>query len=394
MNLPTLDDVEVNGKKVLVRVDLNVPMQDGVITNDARIRAVLPTIRRLHAAGATVILLSHLGRPKSDADIQYTLEPVSKMLSSMLDANIEFHKNWIDGFPCKENTINVCENVRFLSGETNNDQKLSKKIAALADIFVMDAFACAHRAHASTTGVIEYIDTSVIGPLMEQEVNTLAKVLIAPKAPVVAIIGGAKVSTKFKVLENIISKVNHLVIGGGMANTFLAAQGYDVGNSLFEPDFIPEAKKLLALADSLEVNIILPVDAVLGKEMSDNSESKVVSVNEIEKPWMILDAGPESLKPIIACIKTAETILWNGSLGANEYMPFASGTKKLAEAIAESKAFSIAGGGDTIAAIESFQVVDSINYVSTGGGALLEYLEGIKLPVIATMEQKYIRNLE
>lgn len=388
--LPTLDGLDLQGKRVLVRVDLNVPMQDGIITNDARLKAIIPTLNRLIESGATIILLSHLGRPKSKDDFQYSLEPVAKLLSNLIEREIAFQKDWIDGIDVKAQSINLCENVRYFSGETSNDLGLAKKMASFADIFVMDAFACAHRAHASTTGITNFIEKAVIGPLMEKELNTLSKILRVPEAPVVAIIGGAKVSTKFKVLENILGKVNHLVIGGGMANTFLAAQGYKVGDSLYEPDFIDEAKRLLALADELQVNVILPIDVIIADKFASDANYKVAAIDAVEDNWMILDAGPKSLEPIVECVLNAKTILWNGSLGANEIDIFANGTKTLSESIAKSSAFSIAGGGDTIAAIESFGVSDGIDYISTGGGALLEYLEGIELPALIAIQNSHI----
>ncbi|MBT4964077.1 MAG: phosphoglycerate kinase [Francisellaceae bacterium] len=387
MGLPGLDTIDIAGKKVLLRVDLNVPMFNGKISNIARIKAILPTLKILIARGATVMLLSHLGRPKSiDDHDTYSLAPVAEALNKLISTEVIFHRDWINGFELQSGMINICENVRFLSGETSNNFELSKKMASFADVFVMDAFACAHRAHASTVGISKFIRTSVIGPLFENELENLKKIMNEPASPMVAIIGGAKVSTKFKVLENIITKVDHLIIGGGMANTFLAAQGYNVGNSLYEIDFVQEAKRLLNIAKQQSTQIVLPIDVIVGDELSNTATTMIVPVDNVEAPWKILDIGPESLHPVLELVAKAKTILWNGSLGANEFKPFATGTEKLAKAIAISLAFSVAGGGDTIAAIESFAVSEDINYISTGGGALLEYLEGIELPVIAAIE--------
>jgi phosphoglycerate kinase len=387
--LRSINDVVVTGKRVLIRVDFNVPMKNGVITDDTRIRETLPTLRQLLASKAKVFVVSHFGRPVPGKDnAEFTLLPVANKLKELLQYPVHFAAEWLQGVDCKAGELVVCENVRFLAGETENDENLSRTLASLCDIFVMDAFACAHRAHASTEGIAHFAPIAVAGPLLLKEIEALDKVLNNTNKPTVAIVGGSKVSTKLTILEQLINKVDILIVGGGIANTFLAAKGYNVGASLYERDLLNTAKKLLA---NNKCQILLPQDAVVANEITEQAVSTVKIITEINENDKILDIGSETIELYAEQLQKANTILWNGPVGVFEYESFANGTKQLAQAIAKSKAYSVAGGGDTIAAIKQFKVEEEISYISTGGGAFLEYIEGIILPGIGVLQQGWYK---
>ena len=382
-------DIDLKGKRVLIRQDLNVPMKDGKITEDTRIRASVPALQQALAAGAAVIVLSHLGKPTEGlVEAKFSLEPIAKRMSELLGKPVRFETNWLDGVSINPGEVVLCENVRFNKGEKKNNDELAQKMANLADVFVMDAFATAHRAEASTHGVAKYAKIACAGPLLVAELEALGKALEKPEHPLLAIVGGSKVSTKVQVLETLLNKVDQLIVGGGIANTFIAAAGYNVGKSLCEADFIPKAKELLALAKQRGAEIPIPTDVVVAKEMSETAVATVKKVNEIAADEMILDIGPETSKKLAEIIAKAKTIVWNGPVGVFEMDQFAAGTKAITEAIAKSGAFSIAGGGDTLAAIDKFKVADKISYISTGGGAFLEFLQGDKLPAVAILEER------
>lgn len=389
MPVTKMADLDLNGKRILIRQDLNVPVQDGKITSDIRIRASLPAIKLGLDAGAAVMLMSHLGRPtEGEFDPAASLQPVAECLSELLGTPIRLEKNWIDGIDIKPGEIVLCENVRFNVGEKANSPELGKKIAALCDIFVMDAFGTAHRAQASTHSVIEHASIACAGPLLSRELEALGKSLNNPESPVVAIVGGSKVSTKLTVLKTLADKVDQLIIGGGIANTFIAAAGYSVGKSLYEADLIDDAKALIAAAKVNNSDIPVPVDVVCAKEFSESAVATIKNVSDIDEDDMVLDIGPKTAKQYAEILKSAKTIVWNGPVGVFEIDQFAEGTKTLALAIADSDAFSIAGGGDTLAAIDKYAIKDRISYTSTGGGAFLEFLEGKELPAIAALEVK------
>lgn len=381
-----MEDLELRDRRVLIREDFNVPKNDkGEITDDSRLTASLATIRKAYQAGATVIIMSHLGRPtEGHYDSDLSLEPVAKKLSSLLCIPVAFEKNWIDGFKAEHQSITLVENVRFLTGEASNDCSLAKKMAQLCDIFVNDAFATSHRAHASTHGVAKYAATACSGPLLKKEIEVLTKALNRPERPLVAIVGGAKVSSKLDIINSLAKRVDHLIVGGGIANTCLKSEGFEVGASLYEYDMIEVAAQIMKSS----AKIPLPKEVVCGKEFTSETPARTISIDEVEKDDMIMDVGPRSMKVIKNVIENAGTILWNGPLGVFEFQNFANGTKELAEAIANSKAFSIAGGGDTLAAISKFSVAEQISYISTGGGAFLEFIEGKKLPAIEILEQR------
>lgn len=385
----SLAELDLNQKRVLIRVDLNVPMQAGKITNDARLKAIIPTLQFALNANARIILISHLGRPEEGVYTEnLSLKPIAEHLSVLMEKPVRFVKDWLQGVTVEPGEMVLCENVRFNIGEKANDINLAKKMAALCDIFVMDAFATAHRAEASTVGVAQYALIAVAGPLLLAELTALEKALKNPKRPLVAIVGGSKVSDKCLLLGSLLDKVDTLIIGGGLANTFIAAQGYSVGGSLLESTFIPEAIKLLADAKNKGVALIVPVDGVVAKTLSENAKTRVAnfSNNDIEMDEKILDIGPKTSQLIDTIIQQAGTIVWNGPLGVFEMPPFEIGTQRLANAIASVKAFSLAGGGETLAAIEKYGVSQKISYISTGGGAFLEYLEGKTLPSVAALE--------
>jgi len=384
MNIKQMTELDLNQKRVLIREDLNVPIKEGVVTSDARIRAALPTIKMAIDQGAEVILMSHLGRPtEGQFETQYSLQPVANDLSSKLGIEVQLITDWSNGFDVPKGQIALLENVRFNKGEKANDDALSQAYAKLCDIYVMDAFGTAHRAQASTHGVAKFAPVACAGPLLANELNALETALATPAEPVGAIVGGSKVSTKLMVLETLADKVDQLIVGGGIANTFLAAAGYPVGKSLYEPDLIPAAKALMS-----KVNIPLPTDVVVGKEFSETAEARVIAVEDVESDDMIFDIGPKSSSQLAEMIKTLGTIIWNGPVGVFEFDQFAEGTKTLSLAIAESAGFSIAGGGDTLAAVDKYEIADQVSYISTGGGAFLEYVEGKELPAVALLKTR------
>ena len=383
-------DLDLKGKRVLLREDFNVPINDdGKIISDVRIRAALPTIKHVLAQNGAVILLSHRGRPlEGSYDQAYTLAPVAQCLQKLLEKPVKLIYPWVDGFDIQPGEVVLCENVRFNEGETSNNAALAKKIAALGDVFVMDAFATAHRAHASTHGVACYIPVACAGPLLMNEVTAINQAIEAPAKPVVAIVGGAKVSTKIDVLKNLVKKVDTLIVGGGIANTFLAASGFPVGKSLYEANCLNVAEDIFHLAEELGVDIPLPADVVVASEFSSDAPATVRDVKDVSENDMILDIGPKTSEAYRKHLQQANTILWNGPVGVFEFPAFSKGTETLANTIANSSAFSIAGGGDTIAAIEKFAIQNAISYVSTGGGAFLELLEGKTLPGIEVLQQR------
>lgn len=384
-----MKDLDLKNKRVIIREDLNVPMDHGVITHDERIQRALPTLQAAIKAGARVMVLSHLGRPtEGEEDSALSLAPVAAALSRALGQEVPLWKDWlnVEKYPFettpKPGQVVLCENVRFLKGEKANDESLAKKMASSGDVFVMDAFATAHRKEASTYGIAEFAQEACAGPLLETEIDALTKAFHEPKRPLVAIVGGSKVSTKIQLLESLIKQVNCLIVGGGIANTLLVAAGFDVGQSLYEADWVEAAKKLLQLAKEKNVALPLPVDVVVAKEFSANSPAFIKRVSEVDKTDRIFDVGPLTVQSYLPFIEKAGTIIWNGPVGVFEWDAFSQGTKALAEAIAASDAFSVAGGGDTLAALDKFNVFDKISYVSTGGGAFLEFIEQGSLPAI------------
>lgn len=386
--LVKIADLDLTGKTVLVREDYNVPLKNGEVADDTRIRATLPTIQQLLEAGARIILVSHLGRPKAgEYDDKFSMAPVAKRLSELLGYNVPLIKDWVNNFDMGDNNVVLCENARFEKGETEDDEALSRKMAQMCQVYINDAFATAHRAQASTHGVAKYAAVAAAGPLLINELKALTKALREPAKPVVAIVGGAKVSTKLTILESLSEKVDQLIVGGGIVNTFLKAAGYEIGKSLYEPDLVDVARRLMDKARSQGCEIPLPVDVVCGKEFDENTLAVTKPVADVEADDMIMDVGPETSEILNSHIERARTIVWNGPLGVFEFEQFSQGTKSLANAIANSDAYSIAGGGDTIAAISKFNVAEGISYISTGGGAFLEFLEGKKLPAIVLLEE-------
>ena len=384
MNFKRMTDLDLAGKRVLIREDLNVPVKDGKVTSDARIRASLPTIEHALKAGAKVMLMSHLGRPtEGEYAEEFSLQPVADHLGKLLGRDVPLVKDWLDGVDVAEGQVVLCENVRFNKGEKKDDEALSQKMAALCDIYVMDAFGTAHRAQASTHGVGKFAPVACAGPLLANELDALGKALNAPEKPLVAIVGGSKVSTKLEVLESLSDVVDQLVVGGGIANTFLAAAGHPVGKSLYEEDLIPAAKKIAE-----KVHIPIPVDVVTAKEFAESAEATVKKVDDVAEDDLIRDIGPQTAHIVAALMKEAKTIIWNGPLGVFEFDQFGEGTREMAEAIADSDAFSIAGGGDTLAAVDKYGITDKVSYISTGGGAFLEFVEGKVLPAVAMLEAR------
>ncbi|MEJ2059379.1 MAG: phosphoglycerate kinase [Gammaproteobacteria bacterium] len=389
MSFIKLTDLDLAGKRVLIRADLNVPLKDGKVTSDQRIRASLPTIELAMKAGAKVMLMSHLGRPEEGVyDEQFSLKPVADHLGGLLGKQVRLAKEYLDGVEVADGEVVILENVRFNAGEKKNDDDLSRKYAALCDVYVMDAFGTAHRAQASTHGVAKYAPVACAGPLLAGELEALGKALDNPARPLVAIVGGSKVSTKLTVLESLSQVVDQLIVGGGIANTFIAAAGYNVGKSLYEADLIDTCKKLSEDARSRGADIPVPVDVVCGKEFSESAAAETKVTAEVSDDDMIFDVGPETSKQFAEILKKAGTIVWNGPVGVFEFDQFGAGTKALSLAIAESDAFSIAGGGDTLAAVDKYDIADRVSYISTGGGAFLEFLEGKKLPAVAILEER------
>jgi phosphoglycerate kinase len=382
-------EVDLGGKRVLIREDLNVPVAEGRVTSDARIRAALPTIRLALAQGARVLVMSHLGRPKEGApDPALSLAPVAKALSALLGMPVRFVEHWLDGVTAAPGEVVLLENVRFNKGEKKDDEALARKMAALCDVFVMDAFGTAHRAEASTHSVALFAPVACAGPLLAAELDALGKALHQPARPLVAVVGGSKVSTKLAVLESLIDQVDQLVVGGGIANTFLAATGLPVGKSLHEAAMLDVARGLLKRAEARGVGLPLPVDVVVAREFSANAAATTREASAVAAEEMILDIGPRSAAAVATIVQEAGTVIWNGPLGVFEFDQFGEGTRTLALAIAKSPAFSIAGGGDTLAAIEKYGVEADISYISTGGGAFLEFVEGRTLPAVAALERR------
>lgn len=389
MTVLKMHDLSLAGKRVLIRQDLNVPVKDGKVTSDARIKASLPTLKAALQSGAKVMVMSHLGRPtEGQYEDEFSLKPVVDYLQDVLDCPVRLEKDYLDGVIIAEGELVVLENVRFNPGEKKDDETLSKQYAALCDLYVMDAFGTAHRAQASTHGVGKFAPQACAGPLLAAELEALGKALDNPARPMLAIVGGSKVSTKLTVLDSLASKVDQLIVGGGIANTFIAAVGNPVGKSLYEADLIDEANRLLADAKASGGKIPVPVDVVTGKEFSDTAQASLKSVQDVADDDMIFDIGPESAKELASMIEKAGTIVWNGPVGVFEFDQFGEGTKAIAEAIANSSAFSIAGGGDTLAAVDKYDIADKVSYISTGGGAFLEFLEGKTLPAVAMLASR------
>jgi phosphoglycerate kinase len=384
-----MSSLDLRGKRVLIREDLNVPIQGGLVSSDARIRAALPTIQAAVTAKARVLVMSHLGRPEEGKYAEeFSLAPVAKRLAQLLGIPVAFKKDWLDGVDVGPGEVVLLENVRFNKGEKKDADELSRRMAALCDIYVMDAFGTAHRAEASTHGVAKYAPIVCAGPLLVSELSALETALEKPARPLLAIVAGSKVSTKLTVLESLLSKVDQLIVGGGITNTFLAALGFNVGKSLYEPNMLDICRRLLDQSKKRGIVIPMPTDVVVAREFSAKAEADVKDVRQVSAEDMILDIGPDSAEAIAALVGSAGTILWNGPVGVFEFPQFGEGTRTLATAIARSKAFSLAGGGDTLAAIEKYGIEDSISYISTGGGAFLEFVEGKKLPAVEILEQR------
>jgi phosphoglycerate kinase len=389
MKIIKMTSLDLKDKRVLIREDLNVPITEGEVGSDARIRASLPTIEAALAAKARVMLMSHLGRPEEGRFAEeFSLAPVARRLTQLLGLPTPLKRDWLDGISVAAGQVVLLENVRFNKGEKKNDEQLSRKMAALCDVYVMDAFGTAHRAEASTHGVAKYAPIACAGPLLVSELTALETALEKPARPLLAIVGGSKVSTKLTVLESLLSKVDQLIVGGGIANTFLAAQGYNVGKSLHEPEMLDICRRLLEQSKSRGIVIPMLTDVVVATEFSAVAEADVKRVDAVASNEMILDIGPDSAEQLSKLVAEAGTVLWNGPVGVFEFDQFGEGTRALANAIARSKAFSLAGGGDTLAAIEKYGVEDSISYISTGGGAFLEFVEGKKLPAVDILERR------
>ncbi|AVJ34357.1 MAG: phosphoglycerate kinase [Stenotrophomonas indicatrix] len=386
MSIVRMTDLDLSGKRVLIRQDLNVPIENGRITSEQRITASLPTLKRALEQGAAVMVTSHLGRPKegvwSEAD---SLAPVAERLSVLLGREVPLVRDWVDGVDVQPGQLVLLENCRMNVGEGKDDEALSKKYAALCDVFVMDAFGTAHRAQASTHGVIRFAPVAAGGPLLMAELDALAKALDAPAKPLLAIVAGSKVSTKLELLANLVGKVDQLIVGGGIANTFIAAAGYKVGKSLYEPDLLDTARKIVADAKARGADIPLPVDVVTAKQFLPDAAAEVKAVDAVAEDDLILDIGPQTAAQYAQLIAKAGTVVWNGPVGVFEFEAFSKGTEALARAIASSPAFSIAGGGDTLAAVDKFDIAQQVSYISTGGGAFLEFLEGKTLPAVAAL---------
>jgi phosphoglycerate kinase len=384
LNLLKMKELDLTGKRLLIREDLNVPIKAGKVSSDARIRAALPTIQFALDAGAAILLMSHLGRPTEGEFAQeFSMQPVADHLGRLLNREVPVLENWENGIELVPGDVAILENVRFNVGEKNDDDNLAKAYASLCDVFVMDAFGTAHRAQASTHGVAKYAPTACAGPLLTAELESLGKALDNPARPMVAIVGGSKVSTKLKVLETLSDRVDQLIVGGGIANTFLAAAGQSVGKSLFEPGLVEVAKVLME-----KTNIPVPTDVVVASEFSESASATLKSVDDVTSDDMIFDIGPDTAATLAAMLADAKTIIWNGPVGVFEFDQFGEGTKAMSNAIANSEGFSIAGGGDTLAAVDKYNIADKVSYISTGGGAFLEYVEGKVLPAVAVLESR------
>ncbi len=384
MTVLRMADQTLKGKRVLIREDLNVPVKDGKVTSDARIRASLPTIKLALEAGAKVIVMSHLGRPiEGEYEEKFSMQPVANYLSDALGKEVPVIKDFANGVDVADGELVLLENVRFNKGEKKDEDQLAKAYAALCDVFVMDAFGTAHRAQASTHGVAKFAPIACAGPLLAAELDALGKALDKPERPLVAIVGGSKVSTKLEVLESLSDLCDQIIVGGGIANTFLAAAGKPVGKSLYEEDLVPQAKALME-----KVSIPVPTDVVCAKKFAEDAEATLKSADDVTEDDMIFDIGPDSAKALAAQLKEAKTIIWNGPVGVFEFDQFGEGTKALSLAIAESAGFSIAGGGDTLAAVDKYDIADKVSYISTGGGAFLEFVEGKVLPAVAILEER------
>ncbi|MDP9065357.1 MAG: phosphoglycerate kinase [Pseudomonadota bacterium] len=389
MKLIKMSSLDLAGKRVLIREDLNVPIKDGFVTSDARIRAAIPTIQAALAAKAHVLIMSHLGRPEEGVFVdEFSLAPVARRLTQLLGVPVALKRDWLDGVSVAAGEVVLLENVRFNKGEKQDLDELARRMAALCDVYVMDAFGTAHRAEASTHGIAKYAPVACAGPLLVSELSALETALEKPAHPLLAIVAGSKVSTKLVVLESLLAKVDQLIVGGGITNTFLAALGYNVGKSLHEPHMLDVCSRLLEQARRRGIVIPMPTDVVVATEFSAKAEADVKAVDQVASNEMILDIGPDSAEEISRLIASAGTVLWNGPVGVFEFEQFGEGTRTLANAIARSKAFSLAGGGDTLAAIEKYGVEDSISYISTGGGAFLEFVEGKKLPAVDMLERR------
>lgn len=387
MKLLRMKDLDLKGKRLLIREDLNVPVKQGRVASDARIRASVPTIEAALDMGAAVMVMSHLGRPtEGQFAEEFSLAPVAEHLAGLLDREVRLERDWLGGVDLSAGDVALCENVRFNVGEKADDESLSRKMAALCDVYVMDAFGTAHRAQASTHGVARYAPIACAGPLLVAELEALSRALDQPARPLVAIVGGSKVSTKLSVLDALADKVDQLIVGGGIANNFLAAQGHPVGKSLYEPDLVPEARALIEKARSRGGEIPVPTDVRVASEFSENATATVKKAEDVSADDMILDVGPDTAARYGELLRSAGTIVWNGPVGVFEFDAFAEGTRALAEAVADSDGFSIAGGGDTLAALDKFGIADRVSYISTGGGAFLEFLEGKKLPAVEILE--------
>jgi len=392
MTLLDMTTLDLAGQRVLIRQDLNVPVKDGKVISDKRIQAALPTVRLAVQAGAKVLLMSHLGRPvEGSPEAQYSLRPVAEYLTAALGHPVRLVTDYLQTRPLlADGEVVLLENVRFNTGEKKDEEALARAYAGLCDIYVMDAFGTAHRAQASTHGVARYAPVACAGPLLCAELSALGKALNQPARPLVAIVGGAKVSTKLTVLDSLSTVVDQLIPGGGIANTFIAAAGHAVGKSLYEPDLIPEARRLMEIADQAGRSIPVPVDVVVGTAFSESATATIKRVNEVAADDLIFDVGPETASSYTAMMQAAGTVVWNGPVGVFEFEQFGEGTRELGRAIAASSAFSIAGGGDTLAAVDKYGLVDDISYISTGGGAFLEFLEGKKLPAVSILESRAV----
>ena len=380
-----METLDLQGKRTMIRLDLNVPIKDGMVTSDARIMASLPTIEMAIDKGAKVILLSHLGRPDPDLlDGSFSLEPVARRLQDILGKNVSFQPNWLEGINDQSNDIILCENVRYEAGEKKNDESLSQKIANLCDVYVMDAFGASHRKHSSTYGVLQYAKEGCIGPLLSNEVNSIKKAIDNPTSPVTAIIGGAKVSSKLGVIERFSSFCDHVIVGGGIANTFLLASGKQVGASLVEPEMVDAANKVLQMEN---VNVPLPVDVRVAKEFTSEAEAIIKSIDEVSEGDLILDIGPETAQSYCNIINETNTTIWNGPLGVFEFSAFAEGTRVLGHAVSKNEGFTIVGGGDTVAVVEELGIKDTMSYISTGGGAFLDFVQNGTLPILELLEK-------